>query len=64
MPFLSGEDRAQMEYDLECDICKKHISRRYCSRCDEFFWVGHKEDCQVKGDIHDVTTCGGDRGYR
>jgi hypothetical protein len=66
MPFLSGEDRDKIaqQSERECSICKQMIHKAYCSRCDEFYEVGHKADCDMKDAPHNAATCGGDRGYR
>ena len=66
MPYLSQSDRDAYANERKCPECKQTISNAYCSRCDEFYDVGHKSNCSwlKDQDKHDSTTCGGDRGYR
>lgn len=67
MPFLSQADRDASAHERKCNKCNQTINNSYCSRCDEFYEVGHKKGCPFEPDAedrHDSTTCGGDRGYR
>lgn len=48
MPYLSEEDRQEFAERSRriCPECKCEIENAYCSRCDEFYPVGHKADCE------------------
>lgn len=50
MPYLSDEDRERYRQQSEkvCSDCERLISKAYCSRCDEFYEVGHLEGCRLK----------------
>lgn len=65
MPYLSQADRDASAHERKCNKCKQTLRKEYCSRCDEFYEVGHKDGCKNDwGEKHDASTCGGDRGYR
>jgi hypothetical protein len=65
MPFLSKEDRERYANPRICEECDQQIRNEYCSRCDEFYSIGHTPTCIFNIEIpHDLTTCGGDSGYR
>ena len=65
MPYLSQADRDAYANRRKCGKCMAEIRKEYCSRCDEFYTVGHTDKCPIGNDEpHDSTTCGGDRGYR
>lgn len=66
MPFLSGKDREEVKERTRrtCGSCEQEVFSEYCSRCDEFYDVGHKQNCTALGNRHEPNTCGGDRGFR
>lgn len=47
MPYLSDEDREKHaeRSRRECPECHCTVENAYCSKCDEFYPVGHKADC-------------------
>ena len=65
MPYLSKKDRQEYAERSRriCPECKHQIQDEYCSRCDEFYPVGHSAICK-QGQRHRHTCYTRGSAYR
>lgn len=55
------ENTALARNPFRCVYCKQEMSKSYCSRCDEFYNVGHLRTCSrrnERGQEGDHRSCG------
>jgi hypothetical protein len=54
MPLLNDSDRDMMRrFQLPCARCRAVLRKHYCRQCDEFFLVGHTEECSWEIESHE-----------
>lgn len=45
MDMVTSENQTLAQKPFECFACKQEMRKGYCSRCDEFYNVGHLSTC-------------------
>lgn len=48
--MVATENRALAQKPFKCFECKQKMRKGYCSRCDEFYNVGHLSSCSRRNE--------------